>query len=217
MNVSALFLFPFPALAFRRAAHVALGNVYSPEESKLVWARTTEIHSAAFKSRKRNSLGVDFVLRYFEWNYALYKSLQEFGLAKERVGPVIEAINWAVFGSAIRISFNASWLRSSVLKTRVRWVCDLMFRTLFTHPFQRTVLPSENDVAFNVTVCPFAQFFQEQGVPELTRYAACSLDLKMAQDWGVEFKRRQTIAEGHPLCDFRFKIPTNQTPPSPQS
>ncbi len=207
MTIAPLLLFLFPAAAFRRVARVAIGNAFSPKESKLIWARTAEVHSDLVKSRQRTSLGVNFVLRYFEWDCALYQAVREFGLAQEHAGALIETINWTVFRPAMRVSFKFSRLRSAVLKTRVRWVLDMMFRTLFTHPFQRYVLPSEEGLAFHVTVCPLAQFFRAHGVPELTHYAACSLDWKMAQDWGIEFKRTQTIAEGYPLCDFRFKVP----------
>jgi len=194
-----------------------MGTACSPEESRLIWARTVEVHSTLTKSRRRHSLGVDFLLRYLEWDCALYKSLREFGLDKEHAGALVETINWAALGPAIRVFFSFSRLRSAVLKTRVRWVLDMMFRALFTHPFRRRVLPSDEGLAFDVTVCPLAQFFREQGVPELTHYAACSLDWKMARDWGVELKRTRTIAEDHPLCDFRFKVPPRQTPKNPRS
>ena len=207
MTISSLLRLLFPAAAFRNVARVVIGNAFSPKESARIWARTVELHSVLIKRRKRTSLGVGFILRYFEWSGALYQSMREFGVTQEQAGALIEAINWTVLRPALRTSFSLSRLRSAVLRTRVRWVLDMMFRTVFTHPFRREILPSEGGLAFHVTVCPFAQFFQAQGVPELTRYAACSLDYKMAQDWGIEFTRRQTIAEGHPHCDFSFKVP----------
>ncbi len=207
MTIAPLLLYPFPASAFRNAARVEIGNAFAPKEAKLIWVRTVEIHSSLVKSRPQTSLGVNFLLHYFEWDCALYQAVREFGVAQKQAGALIETINWRVFRPAMRVSFKFSRLRSAALKTRVRWVLDTMFRTIFTHPFQRHVLPSEEGLAFHVTVCPLAQFFRAHGVPELTHYAACSLDWKMAQDWGVEFNRTQTIAEGYALCDFRFKVP----------
>ncbi len=45
---------------------------------------------------------------------------------------------------------------------------------------------------------------QAHGTPELTRYAACNLDFRMARDWAIGFSRTQTIAGGATHCDFRF-------------
>jgi hypothetical protein len=81
-----------------------------------------------------------------------------------------------------------------------------MFLVLFTSPFRRHTLPSDAGVAFDVVACPLAAYCKAQGVPELTRYAACSLDHRMARDWGVKLERSQTIAEAAPLCDFRFRV-----------
>jgi hypothetical protein len=79
-----------------------------------------------------------------------------------------------------------------------------MFKVVFSAPFQRTTYRREGEVAFDVTVCPLAKYFREQGVPELTRYAACSQDHHMAKIWELTLSRTKTIAEGNELCDFRF-------------
>ncbi len=213
MSISGLLLYPLPTAAFRNVARTAIRKEFSPPEAKLIWARTVEIHGALVKRRQPTSFGVNFLLRYFEWGGALYQAMREFGTTREHAGALIETINWTIFRPALQVGFYFSRLRSAVLKTRVRWVLDMMFRTIFTRPFQRHVLPSEEGLAFNVTVCPLAQFFQTHNVPELTRYAACSLDWKMAQDWGIEFRRTQTIAEGHQLCDFKFTVPAQATLP----
>jgi hypothetical protein len=62
-------------------------------------------------------------------------------------------------------------------------------------------------VAFDVTLCPLADYFKDQGVPELTEPAAGNLDYRMAREWGVELVRTQTIADGAAYCDFRWKFP----------
>ena len=103
--------------------------------------------------------------------------------------------------------FLLSRLRSAKLRTRIQWVLDLIFAVLFTKPFRKQVVPSDSGIAFDVTVCPVAVYFQQQGVSELTRFAACNLDHRMAQNWGIKLERTRTIAEGSSYCDFRFKLP----------
>lgn len=51
---------------------------------------------------------------------------------------------------------------------------------------------------------PLADYLAQLGVARLTPHVACGLDHRMAKLWGVDFKRSQTIAQGVPLCDFRF-------------
>ena len=105
----------------------------------------------------------------------------------------------------IRTSFHFSRLRSIHLLTRVTWILDAMFAFIFTSPFQRKTYSSLDEIAFDVVRCPLAQYFKDQGAPELTKAAACKLDYQMAKVWGLEFVRTQTIAEGHSFCDFRFR------------
>jgi hypothetical protein len=62
-------------------------------------------------------------------------------------------------------------------------------------------------VAFDVTLCPLADYFKDQGVPELTPHAACNLDYGAAREFGVELVRSQSIADGAAHCDFRWKLP----------
>ena len=199
-------LFYMPSVAFRRAAHAVLNDSLSADRAARAWGRAVELQRGLAGRRRRQSRGVDHLLRYGEWDCALYRSLQEAGVPKQQAGLLIEKVNWAIFGPVTSALFRLSRLRSGMLRTRVRWVMDVMFRVLFTAPFQRRMLPSEHDVAFEVTVCPLAQFCRDQGVPELTAHAACNMDTVMARDWGITLGRAHTIAEGHPRCDFVFQI-----------
>jgi hypothetical protein len=132
-------------------------------------------------------------------------------MTRNQAGGFIEEINWKIFGPVIAGSFKISWVRSSKLQIRIGWILDTMFSLLFTSPFERRVLPSNDGIAFDVVACPFSKYFRERGVPDLTAYAACSLDHRMARAWGIRLDRTQTIAENAPRCDFRFKI----TPAAP--
>ncbi len=199
-------LFWMPSLAFPRAARSALEATLPAEVVGPAWRRTLALHASMAATRTPRSRGVDHLLRYGEWDCALYRALPETGVPAAKAGAIVERINWAIFGPVTRALFRASRLRSAKLQTRVRWVLDVMFGVLFTPPFQRRIVSSERDVAFEITACPLAEFCREQGVPELTRHAACEMDALMARDWGVALARTHTIAEGHATCDFRFQI-----------
>jgi predicted ArsR family transcriptional regulator len=63
---------------------------------------------------------------------------------------------------------------------------------------------------FNVTRCAYAEFFKALGEPELGRFLVCDLDFDIAEVGApeVEFKRTQTIMQGAPYCDFRYRFRT---------
>lgn len=202
-------------MVFRRSAVRVLGPAMPREDVERVWARTRVLQRELRKTRPRHSLGVNLVLRLFEWDRALYGALLESGVPADDAGRWIAEINWAILGPSTALNFALSRLRSGDLRTRVESVVDLLFAVVFTAPFRRVVHPAKDEVAFDVTRCPLAEYFAAQGTPELTRHAACSLDYRMAEQWGVTLQRTRTIAEGHPACDFRFLVHPRALPTLP--
>jgi len=199
--------FLFPSVAFRRAASRALAAELPQHEASAILERAARRQAALVAQRKPRAWGVAFIMNYFEWSCALYEMLRELGWSEQRAGACIESINWTIFAPVSRTNFMISRLRSPSAIVRAGWIYDVLFRTIFSWPYKRVVLPSNDAVAFDVVACPLAALYREQGVPELTHYAACSLDHHMARQWGVELTRTTTIATGHSLCDFRFKPP----------
>ena len=210
MKPLALLLVYLPRIAFRRAAQAQLGACLPAATAAAVWARTLEVQRELQRTRVRHSPGVNLLLRYMQWDYALYRALQEQGIGQQQAGEWIEQINWQIFAPASALAFKVSRLRSSRLQARAQWLLDALFSLVFTRPFRRANLPAAAGVAFDVQVCPLASYLRDQGVPELTHFAACSLDYRMASDWGVTLQRRQTLAGGAAYCDFRFSVPPTE-------
>jgi hypothetical protein len=210
MKPLALLQVYLPRIAFRRAAQAQLGACLPAATATVVWARTLEIQSELQRTQVSHSSGVNLLLRYMQWDCALYRALQEQGIGQQQAGEWIEQINWQIFAPASALAFKLSRLRSSRLQTRIKWLLDALFSLVFTRPFRRTNLPAAAGVAFDVQVCPLASYLRDEGVPELTHFAACSLDYRMASDWGVTLQRRQTLAGGAAYCDFRFSVPPVQ-------
>jgi predicted hydrocarbon binding protein len=62
---------------------------------------------------------------------------------------------------------------------------------------------------FNVTRCPYAEFFHALGEPELGAVLLCEQDVHLAEEVGgedVRFERTQTIMQGAAYCDFRIRM-----------
>ena len=210
MKPIALLRVYLPSMAFRQATQAQLGGCLPTTTAAAVWVRTLDIQRELQRTQVRHSPGVNLLLRYMQWDYALYRALQEHGIGQQQAGEWIEQINWQIFAPASALSFKLSRLRSRRLQTRIQWLLDALFNLVFTRPFRRTTLPAVAGVAFDVQVCPLASYLREQGAPELTHFAACSLDYRMANDWGVTLQRRQTLAGGAAYCDFRFSVPPTE-------
>ena len=131
-------------------------------------------------------------------------------MSQAEAGEFVETVGTEYFQPVAAAMFKLSRLRSAKRETRVRWIFGIMTRYFFTPPFVHRHLPSDTGVAFNVTVCPAAAYFKDQGAPaEVAAHCACNLDYCMAREFGIELVRSQTIANGAEYCDFRWEFPTH--------
>lgn len=204
MSFRQALLFLMPARAYRHHAGIALARELPTGRAAVVWSDACARHAALVPLRKRYGLGLGRLMRYMEWAAALYGAMRAQGMDRAKAGAIIESVQWASIGPAVALPYRLSRLHSSAPLLRVRWMTDLLFALVFTRPFVRHRHGSDTHVAFDVTVCPLAQYFRDVGFSELTRHAACSLDQHLARQWGVHLQRTKTLADGHDLCDFRF-------------
>ncbi len=209
MSIGFLLFWIAPASAYRRGAKRHLEAHFSGKSDQ-VWRATRTWRSRLLPGRPRRgeSAGVNFMMRYLEWSCALYRAVQEHGMSKAEAAALVETIMTDIYRPVPAAMFRFSRLRSAKREVRVRWILRMITRHFLpAPPFCYRHLASETGVAFDITVCPFANYFEEQGVPELTEPAAGNMDYVMAQEWGVELDRNQTIADGAAYCDFRWKFP----------
>ena len=61
---------------------------------------------------------------------------------------------------------------------------------------------------FNVTRCRYAELYRSLGIPELGAVLSCNRDWALIQGFNPEvtLERTQTIMEGAPFCDFRYRV-----------
>lgn len=198
--------FCLPRATYRRHALRALGHALSHAEARRIWAQAVVEQRNLKRTRPRHSPGTNLILRYMEWNAALFRALRDSGVQATKAQHLVQEITWAAIKPLAATSFGLTRLAGRSAVRRTGWTYDLMFRTLFTRPFRRTSYPaSEREAAFDVTACPLATYFASHGLAQLTPWAACSMDERMAEMWGVTLTRPRTIAAGDPLCDFRFR------------
>lgn len=194
-----------PAAAFRRAAGKRLDARF-PGGSADVWRSVRLWQSRLAQNRPRHSASVDLMIRHMEWSCALYHAVMDHGMRREEAQRLVETIGMDVYQPVPDALFRFSRLRSGNRQTRIKWLFGFITRYFFSTPFVHRHLPSDTGVAFDVTNCPFADYFKDQGVPELTPFAACNLDFALARACGMDLVRTQTIAKGAKHCDFRWQF-----------
>jgi hypothetical protein len=61
---------------------------------------------------------------------------------------------------------------------------------------------------FNVTRCRYAELYRALGMAELGAVLSCNRDGALIEGFNpqVEFSRTQTIMQGAPFCDFRYRL-----------
>jgi len=67
---------------------------------------------------------------------------------------------------------------------------------------------SPDRLDFNVTRCAYAEMYRALGLADLGSSLSCQRDFTLAQGFNPEIQltRTQTIMEGAPYCDFRFRL-----------
>ena len=150
------------------------------------------------------------ILRWHLPDVNFRRAVQEHDMSQAEAGEFVETIMLEVYQPVPAAMFILSRFGSAKRETRVKWLLGIITRYFFTSPFHHRYLPSKTGVAFDVTVCPLAVYFKEQGVPEYAAHAACNLDYCQAREYGIALDRSQTIANGAEYCDFRWEFLTHR-------
>jgi hypothetical protein len=92
-------------------------------------------------------------------------------------------------------------------------------RRLYPDDYVYTLVEGDGDAfdyGYDFTACAAHKFYQAQGAGAFLPFF-CFLDFPLSRRAGHGLERTQTLAEGAPLCDHRFKQgrQTEQTWPPP--
>jgi hypothetical protein len=73
---------------------------------------------------------------------------------------------------------------------------------------------SDTRYDFNVTRCRYAEMYRALGIPELGAVLSCGRDGALGDGFnaGLTLTRTQTIMEGAPVCDFRYRLDPADAP-----
>ena len=70
---------------------------------------------------------------------------------------------------------------------------------------------------FDVTRCRYAEMYRALGIPELGAVLSCGRDFALGAGFNPDLKltRSQTIMDGAPRCDFRYRLERSARPGEP--
>jgi hypothetical protein len=76
---------------------------------------------------------------------------------------------------------------------------------------------SAERLSFNVTRCRYAEMYRALGLADLGSSLSCVRDHALIEGFNpdIQLTRTQTIMEGAPFCDFRFRARGDQAPKVP--
>lgn len=72
---------------------------------------------------------------------------------------------------------------------------------------------SPDRLSFNVVRCRYAEMYRRLGLEDLGSALSCQRDFALAEGFSpdIELERTQTLMEGAPFCDFRFRRASGPT------
>jgi len=201
-----LFRHIFPKTTFIKVTKNILAHNFTPDEIKKIIAQFYE-HQLSGQIPKCESAGVCLLLKLACLNSALYQALLSHQVKKSEALYYLENIQWEFTNDIAWLIFRLSGLAGRDAQKRLKWIDRFVWKFLFTNPFQRVSLSmDETSISFKVIRCPIADYFQTINQIELCRSAFCNLYYHWAELMGVTLDRRQTLATGAPICDFRFQV-----------
>ncbi|NOX61634.1 MAG: L-2-amino-thiazoline-4-carboxylic acid hydrolase [Chloroflexi bacterium] len=195
-----------PMLA--RVLRKRLRHRFSAEELEQIIQNTWRIDEALAQDLPEEpNLGARLVVRAAASTVALYRALRDAGLEPDEARDLTSRVTWSIYEKLALPRWGLSRLFAKRPLDRVRLTMTWSMRFPYSPPRydMRFVNVEEHVVAIDVHRCPAAEYFAGQGLSELCVSSWCNLDYALAEKWGVVLDRSQTLADGAPYCDFRFR------------
>lgn len=136
---------------------------------------------------------------------ACFQTLLARGVERTYAIDLFADMAWAIYEKWGRIPDSVVQLLARTPLQRLRLDVDALLRFPFNPPgYEIERLADAEGVSFNVRRCPIAEYFEAHGAADLCVTSWCNLDYALAEMWGGHLERSGTLANGDPLCDFRF-------------
>lgn len=137
---------------------------------------------------------------------ALYMVMQNEGWSKEKSIKTIHKFFWhGPYGKNVR--FISFFIRRAKDPFTTYLKNFGPFNEWFfpCPPWEKVSVEIENGIGWHQKKCPYFDFFEEEGIAELTR-AYCDMDERIAELFPshLELKREKALCKGDSYCDFLY-------------
>ncbi len=135
---------------------------------------------------------------------AIIRTLEKAGLDERTIGKIVYQSMEAFFNARPR---PVRWLMGKMMMSerfleRMRRQADLPH---FRGGWRKVILEDEKfDFCQDVVECGIVTLYEQHGMSQYVPYL-CLVDFAMFRSLGIGFSRTQTLGNGAPVCDFRFK------------
>jgi hypothetical protein len=143
------------------------------------------------------------------WLTALYLAMREKGMPARDAGRLyydLYAAEWASTPEQKAHAMGAALFTPQYLAALTQWA-DASQKRLLPGDWVGQAVPGDGktfDVGYDYTECGAVKYLKSQGAAEVAPYF-CLNDFLASRAQGTGLSRKGTLAQGDPLCDFRYK------------
>lgn len=191
-----------------KAAKKVFALKFTPNEIKLIlkdyWQEyknlRTDIESLP-------TLGGTLMVHLAAMSTAFYGTMIEKGVSEKEATEYFYSIAWQVYQKMGRFSWSITRLKFKSNDKRLKYATELFRSFPFNSPsYQWKNIPqADGTVRFNCEKCPVAEYFETKGLSDFCVNTWCALDFPLARMWNAELERKNSIAGGAKICDFKWK------------
>lgn len=193
----------------RRALDDTAQGRFTRADARQLLAKTWQLYDGLAPAVPREEkMGPRMNVHLAALTIAFHRALVDSGVEHRYAMALTTDCAWAIYEKWGRLARRVARARATDPAEQMRICIDDFLRFPFTPPcyrFERTE-PECGTVEIDMRRCPVADYMATQDANGLCVSAWCNQDFALAELWGGELHRTETLAEGAERCDFRFVV-----------
>lgn len=155
--------------------------------------------------------GARLMIRNGMLSLALYRGLRDMGLSPEYATELCGDFLWAAYRAQVRLQKWFGRLSSRDPRRQMARIQRIFLRFPLGAPgYEVRARELPDGIAYDILRCPVRDYFAGQGEEALRffRSSWCTFDYPLAEYLvpGGRYERHQTLSEGDPVCDMRWRV-----------
>lgn len=182
-------------------------SMFTAAECKLVlrdiWGRYSR-HSGVVP--QVSNMGGRINLQLACLTLCAFQSLLERGIERAHAIKIVADVTWKAYQRWGAFAYFISRLLAKDRVKRIRIATKAFQVFPFSPPaYKIERINQPGGVDLNVRRCVVAEYFKSNDAIDLCSGSWCDLDFALAELWGGQLERTQTLVNGNDICDFRFR------------